>query len=268
MKTITLAPDKKVYFASDQHFGLPDYEKSLVREKIFVQWLDEIKNDAQVLFLVGDLFDFWFEYNKAVPKYFVRILGKLAELADLGIQIIFFTGNHDMWMKNYLQEEIGMEVYFEKQEYQINGKRFYIAHGDGLGPGDKGYKRMKKIFRFPFFNWCFKWLHPDLGIALGEYLSRSNKAISGEEDVHFLGEEKEWLILYSKMKLEEEHRDYFIYGHRHLPMQLPIGEKASYINLGDWITYFSYVEFDGEKAELKYLKENSKLSHLLENIKA
>lgn len=268
MKTIQLQPHKKVYFASDQHFGLPDYEKSLVREKIFIQWLDEIKQDAQVLFLVGDLFDFWFEYKKAVPKYFVRTLGKLAELADKGIQIIFFTGNHDMWMRDYLQEEIGMEVYFEKQEYLINDKRFYVAHGDGLGPGDKGYKRMKKVFRFPFFNWCFRWLHPDIGIALGEYLSRKNKTISGEEDVHFLGEDKEWLIMYSKKKEKEVHRDYFIYGHRHLPMDLLIGENSRYVNLGDWISYFSYAEFDGNELTLKYLKSHSKLAHLLENIES
>ena len=268
MRKISLPQNKKVYFASDQHFGLPNYEKSLVREKIFVQWLDSIKHDAHVLFIVGDLFDFWFEYNKAIPKYFVRVLGKLAELADSGIQIIFFTGNHDMWMKNYLQKEIGIEIHFEKQEFEINNKRFYVAHGDGLGPGDKGYKRMKKIFRFPFFNWCFNWLHPDLGISLGEYLSRSNKAISGDEDVHFLGEDQEWLIIYSKKKELEEHRDYYIYGHRHLPMDLSISENSNYINLGDWITYFSYAEFDGNKLELKYLKEHSKLKHLLENIKS
>ncbi len=268
MNTIQLQLHKKVYFASDQHFGLPNYEESLFREKIFVQWLDEIKKDAQVLFLVGDLFDFWVEYKKVVPQYFVRVLGKLAELADLGIQIIFFTGNHDMWMKNYLQKEIGIKVHFEKQEYQINNKRFYIAHGDGLGPGDKGYKRMKKFFRSSFFYWFFKWLHPDWGMALGEYLSRKNKAISGEEDVHFLGEDKEWLVMYSKKKLKEAHRDYFIYGHRHLPMVLSIGNDAQYINLGDWISYFSYAEFNGKELKLKYLKLHKKLAHLLENIES
>ncbi len=268
MKRIDLKPNKKVYFASDQHLGLPDYNKSREREKIFVNWLDYIKKDAQVLFLVGDLFDFWFEYDKVVPKYFVRVLGKLAELTDSGVKIIFFTGNHDMWMKNYLQEEIGIEVNFEKEEYNINNKRFYIAHGDGLGPGDKGYKRMKKVFCFPLFNWMFRWLHPDIGIALGEYLSRKNKIISGDEDINFLGEDKEWLIIYSNKKELEEHRDYYIYGHRHLPMDLSILNNSRYINLGDWITYFSYAKFDGHDLNLEYLKSHSTLSHLVENIKS
>ncbi len=256
MKKIDLKEGKKIYFASDQHFGLPDYEKSLIREKYFVRWLDEIKKDAQVLFMLGDLFDFWFEYKRVVPKYFVRTLGKLAELADSGIKLIFFTGNHDMWMLDYLQKEIGMQVFFAQQEYQINTRRFLIAHGDGLGPGDKRYKQMKKIFRSRFLNWCFRWLHPDIGVALGEYLSRQNKMISGKEEIQFLGEDKEWLIAYSKKKLMEQHRDYFVYGHRHLPMIFALSNDSKYINLGDWISYFSYIEFNGKELKLKYFKND------------
>mgnify|MGYP003599734968 CR=1 FL=1 len=254
MISIELQADKKIYFASDQHLGLPDYAPSRKREKLFIQWLDTIKADAQVIFLLGDLFDFWFEYEKVVPKYFVRTLGKLAELADSGIRIVFFTGNHDMWMGNYLEEEIGMEVYFERQEFMINDKLFFIAHGDGLGPDDHNYKRLKRVFKNPFFNFCYRWLHPDIGVRIGEYLSRKNKMISGDEDVKFEGEDKEWLILYAKRKLQEKHYDYFIFGHRHLPLIIDLGNSSKYYNTGDWIDYYSYLEMGVDYIDLKYFK--------------
>ncbi|MDR1877144.1 MAG: UDP-2,3-diacylglucosamine diphosphatase [Flavobacteriaceae bacterium] len=249
---IEVEEGKKVYFVSDQHFGSPDEVSSKVREKIFVDFLDEIKEEAQVLFLLGDLFDFWHEYKTVVPKGFVRVLGKLAELSDKGIRIYFFTGNHDLWMRDYLQNEIHAVLLREEQEFTINGKAFFIAHGDGLGPGDFGYKRMKKLFINPVARWFFRWLHPDIGMALGNYLSRKNRLISGEEDVKFLGTDKEWLIIFSEEKLNEKHYDYFIYGHRHLPMDLEIGEhkNSHYINLGDWITYYTYAVFDGKELNL------------------
>jgi UDP-2,3-diacylglucosamine hydrolase len=251
---INIEKGKKVYFVSDQHFGAPDEVSSKVREKIFTDFLEAIKEEAQVLFLLGDLFDFWHEYKTVVPKGFIRVLGKLTELSDRGVVIYFFTGNHDLWMRDYLQNEIHAVLFREEQEFIINGKEFFIAHGDGLGPGDHGYKRMKKLFTNPITRWLFRWLHPDIGVALGNYLSRKNKLISGEEDIKFLGEDKEWLIVFSKEKLKERPYDYFIYGHRHLPMDLEIGESGSsrYINLGDWITYFTYVAFDGEKLNLLY----------------
>ncbi len=252
---IKLKEGKKVYFASDQHFGAPDEKSSKLREKVFIDFLEEIKPDCQVLFLLGDLFDFWHEYKTVVPKGFVRVLGKLAELSDHGIVIYCFTGNHDLWMRDYLQEEIHVTLFREEQEFRINDKEFFIAHGDGLGPGDHGYKRMKKLFTNPVARWFFRWLHPDIGVTLGNHLSRKNKLISGEEDVKFLGEENEWLILFSKEKLKEKRYDYFIYGHRHLPMDLEIGENSHYINLGDWITYFTYAVFDGKKFELLPFKE-------------
>lgn len=195
-----LPEGKKIYFASDNHLGAPTPEESAPRERIFLQWLDHIKEDVGVLFLLGDLFDFWFEYKTVVPKGFVRVLGKLAELADAGIPIHFFVGNHDMWMLDYLEKEIGITVYYSPQEFTFNGKSFFIGHGDGLGPYDMGYKRMKKIFKNPFFQWCFRWLHPDWGMRLGHYLSVKNKLISGEEDAIFLGEENEWLAQYAKKK--------------------------------------------------------------------
>ena len=243
---IDLLPGKKVYFASDQHFGSPSPKESKIREARFIRWLDEIKNDAQVLFLMGDLFDFWHEWKHVVPKGYVRVLGKLAELKDSGIDIHFFVGNHDLWMKGYLQDEIGVPVYFEKQYAKINGKNFLLAHGDGLGPGDKGFKRMKKLFTNPMAQWAFRWLHPDIAMQVALYFSQKNKYISGEEDKAFLGEDKEFLILYCKEKLKTENIDYFVFGHRHLPMVLDLEDGAKYINLGDWISYFTYGVFDCE----------------------
>ncbi len=246
-----LPNNKKIYFASDQHFGAPTSELSFPREQKFVAWLDEIKGDAEAIFLLGDLFDFWFEYKTVVPKGFIRVLGKLAEIRDSGIPIYFFVGNHDLWMEDYFQKELNISVFHDNQEYTFGDKTFLIGHGDGKGPGDLGYKRMKKIFTNPFFKWLFRWLHPDIGVRLAQYLSVKNKLISGDEDVTFLGEDNEWLILYSKRKLETKHYNYLIFGHRHLPMKLTVGENAEYVNLGDWITYFTYGVFDGENLEIK-----------------
>lgn len=240
-----------IYFASDQHFGAPTPGESVLREQKFIKWLNSIKDDADVLFLVGDLFDFWFEYKTVVPRGFIRVLGKLAELKDSGIEIYFFTGNHDLWMDDYFEKELGIPVYHRPQEFTFGGKSFLIGHGDGLGPGDKGYKRMKKVFTNPFSKWLFRWLHPDIGIKLAQYLSVKNKLISGDEDVKFLGEENEWLVLYSKRKLETKHYDYLIFGHRHLPMVINVGPNSEYVNLGDWIVYFTYAVFKDGKLELK-----------------
>jgi len=242
---------KKIYFSSDNHLGAPTPEASLPREKVFVNWLDTVKEDAAAIFLLGDLFDFWFEYKQVVPKGFVRVLGKLAELSDSGIPIYFFVGNHDLWMNGYFEKELNITVFHKPQEFTIDNKLFLIGHGDGLGPNDNGYKRMKKVFINPFSKWLFRWLHPDLGVKLAKYLSVKNKLISGDEDVKFLGEDKEWLVKYAQRKLECKHYDYFIFGHRHLPMEIKVGENSTYFNLGDWITHFTYGVFDGERFELK-----------------
>ena len=242
---------KKVYFASDNHLGAPTQEESRLREQRFVAWLDSIKQDAAAIFLLGDLFDFWFEYKTVVPKGFTRTLGKLAEISDSGIPIHYFVGNHDLWMNGYFEDELNIPVYHKPKECTFNDATFFIGHGDGLGPGDKGYKRMKKVFTNRFCKWLFRWLHPDLGVKLGHYLSVQNKLISGDEDITFLGEENEWLVQYSKRKLQEKHRDYFVFGHRHLPLEIDLERGSKYINLGDWITHFTYGEFDGEKFQLK-----------------
>lgn len=246
MITIDVSDTKKIYFASDHHLGAPTPEASLPRERKFVAWLDIIKKDAQAIFILGDLFDFWFEYKTVVPKGFVRVLGKLAEIRDSGIPIYFFVGNHDLWMRDYFEKELDIPVYHKPQEFTINQKKFLIGHGDGLGPGDKGYKRMKKVFTFPLFQWMFRWLHPDIGMKLGHYFSVKNKMISGDEDAQFLGEDKEWLVQYCKKKLTEKHYDYFVFGHRHLPLEIDLNANSRYINLGDWISYFTYGTFAGQ----------------------
>jgi len=251
MKTMQIPPGKKVYFSSDNHLGAPTQELSKPREKKFVQWLDEVKEDAAAIFLLGDLFDFWFEYKHVVPKGFVRVLGKLAEIRDSGIPIYFFVGNHDLWMNSYFEDELNIPVFHHPKEFIFNNKTFLIGHGDGLGPGDKGYKRMKKVFTNPFSKWLYRWFHPDLGVPLAQHLSVKNKLISGDDDAKFLGEENEWLVQYAKRKLESKHYDYFVFGHRHLPMSIEVGKDSTYHNLGDWINYYTYGVFNGNTFELK-----------------
>ena len=254
---IEIQDGKNIYFSSDNHLGAPNKEDSLVREKRFVKWLDSIKENASAIFLLGDLFDFWFEYNKVVPKGFVRVLGKLAELSDLGIPIYFFVGNHDMWMNGYFEKKLNIKVFHKPHEFVINNKKFLIGHGDGLGPGDIGFKRMKKLFKSSIAKFLFKWVHPDFGVRIAQYLSTKNKLLSGKEDVIFKGEENEWLAQYCKKILKNENFDFFLFGHRHLPLDIKLSEHSRYINLGDWISYFSYAVFDGTDIELKFQKDKS-----------
>lgn len=249
-----LPEGKKIYFISDFHLGVPDHASSLEREKLVVKFLDEIKDQAAGIFIVGDLFDFWYEYKKVVPKGFVRILGKIAELTDSGIPMWFFVGNHDMWMSGYFEKELNVPVYFEPKTFEFSGKKFYIGHGDGLGPGDHGYKFLKKIFRSKICQFLFGILPPYIGMGIANRLSKSSRAATGNDDAVFLGEDNEWLIVYSKEVLQKEHFDYFVFGHRHLPIDFVLKDGSRYINLGDWIRYFSYAVFDGQNLELKYYK--------------
>ncbi|MCP9752853.1 UDP-2,3-diacylglucosamine diphosphatase [Ferruginibacter sp. HRS2-29] len=242
--------NKKIYFLSDFHLGAPNAADSLVREKMIVRFLDEIKKDAEVIFIVGDLFDFWFEYKHVVPKGYTRILGKLAELTDAGIPVHFFVGNHDMWMTDYFQKELNIPVYFEPKEFEFYGKKFLVGHGDGLGPGDHGYKFIKKVFRNPVCQWLFGILPPRIGIGLANYFSRKSRAKTVDVEEKFLGEDNEWLIIYSKEILQQKHFDFFIFGHRHLPIDFKLKDNSQYINLGDWIKFFTYAVFDGEKVSL------------------
>jgi UDP-2,3-diacylglucosamine hydrolase len=246
-----LAAGKKVYFLSDFHLGAPDEKASRVREAQIVQFLQTARQDAAAIFIVGDIFDFWFEYKEVVPKGFVRLLGCLASINDAGIPIHIFTGNHDLWMQDYLTKEIGASVYFSAKEFTFSGKQFFVAHGDGLGPGDEGYKFLKKIFTNPICKFLFRWMHPDLGIKLANFFSSQSRIKTGSSDEIFLGEDKEWLIIYSKELSQTNKANYFIFGHRHYALDLKISDNARYINLGDWIRSNTYAVFDGNDLELK-----------------
>ena len=247
----------KVYFASDFHLGIDARFSSREREKQIVRWLELIREDASALYLVGDLFDFWFEYRSVVPKGYVRLLGKLAELRDAGLPVYFFAGNHDRWMFRYFEEELEIPIYQQSLIRDIMGTTFFIGHGDGLGPGDHGYKFLKKIFANPVCQWVFARLHPNIGIRLASYWSGRSRALN-PSDGKFLGPQEEWLIAYSNYKLDEVDVDYFIFGHRHLPIDYTLKNgRSRYINLGDWMNYNSYAVFDGKDLEIRFF-ENDK----------
>lgn len=242
---------EKIYFASDFHLGVPDYQSSLQREKKVVAWLDTVKHDAAAIYLVGDIFDFWFEYKYTAPKGYVRLLGKIAEITDSGIPVYIFTGNHDMWLFDYLPKEIGVQVFREPIEKTYGGKLFLIGHGDGLGPGDRWYKFLKKVFANRFCQWLYARIHPNLAFAVAQYFSKRSRIATGTNDSTYLGDDKEWLVLYCKQMLTKKPYDFFVFGHRHLPIEMSVGERATYINLGEWVNYFTYAEFDGHNLHLK-----------------
>lgn len=242
---------KKIYFASDFHLGVPTLESSLQREKRICRWLDTIKHDAAELFLVGDIFDFWYEYTYTIPKGTVRLLGKIAEFTDAGIPVHFFVGNHDLWMKDYFVKELNVQVHHAPVTRVFANKVFYIGHGDGLGPGDNWYKFLRKIFASKTCQWLFSRLHPNLAFWIARRSSKRSRVITGDSDEKFLGQENEWLFLYCRDYLKNHKTDYFIFGHRHLPLDLDVDGKARYINLGEWINYNTYAVFNGQELELK-----------------
>jgi len=254
MIDIKLNPSKRIYFCSDNHLGSPNRNLSLEREKIFITWLDQIKADAQAIFFLGDLFDFWFEYKKVVPKGFTRLFGKLAELSDSGIDLFFFVGNHDCWIGNYFEDELGVNVFHKKVDLNIDNYNILIGHGDGLGPGDNKYKFLKLLFRNPILKKLFSFIHPDIGISLGSFLSQKNKILSGSEKV-FESEDKEMLFSYCKDVLKTKYYHFFIFGHRHIPLELDLGNNSKYFNTGDWITHFSYLVYDGNSFNLNYFNK-------------
>lgn len=247
----------KIYFASDFHLGIPDHDSSLKREKLLVSWLEMVRKDADEIFLMGDIFDFWFEYKTVIPKGFARLFGKLAEMTDQGIPIYLFRGNHDIWAFDYFEKELGIRLQRKAIIREWAGKRFFLSHGDGLGPGDNGYKFLKKVFEFRPNQWLFRWLHPDLGTRLALYFSRksryANELRDQKEFMDFgkLDLSKERLYLFSKTFLKSDPSiDYFIFGHRHIPVKLDVEGNSKFINLGDWVTNYSYAVFDGESLNL------------------
>lgn len=250
----------KIYFVSDVHLGAPALKNNREREQLFVQWLDEIKQDAEALFLMGDIFDFWFEYRKVVPKGFTRVLGKVAEMADSGIDIHFFTGNHDIWTFGYLEEELGITIHRKEYKTEFSGKKFFLAHGDGLDPFDKGYHLLKKLFTNQPLQWLFARLHPNFAFRIAHNWSKHSRISNGIMADGYQGDEKEGLYVFANSVLGQEHFDYFVFGHRHLLVEKPIGKSSSFINLGDWINYFSFGVFNGDKFELKEYKVQDKTS--------
>jgi len=248
---VNLTPGKKIYFISDFHLGVPNEADSRKREDKIVAWLNSIRNDVQILFLMGDVFDYWFEYKEVVPRGYVRLLGKLAELSDAGVEMHYFTGNHDMWVFDYLPKEIGLQIHRSPIQREYNDKKFFLGHGDGLGPGDYGYKFIKKVFANKLAQWLFARIHPNTGIGLMKFFSRRSRIATGTSDDVYLGDDKEWLMIYSREVLQKEHYDYFIFGHRHMPLDKALSDKSRYINLGEWINHFTYADYDGQELHLK-----------------
>lgn len=241
---------KKLYFASDFHLGAPNETESKIREKRIIRWLDSISNDAAAIFLVGDIFDFWFEYGEVIPKGFIPFISKISQIREQGVPILFFTGNHDLWMKDYFTRELGIPVYHHPIVLSVEGKKILIGHGDGLGQGDNSYKFLKTVFTNPFANWLFRWLHPDLGVKLAKaWSSRSRITNMGKNENRFMNED-EWLWQYCKDLESRFHHDFYIFGHRHLPLELPVGEKSTYFNLGEWVSQNTYLEFDAAGGKL------------------
>ena len=250
----TLPDGKKIYFLSDIHLGAPVLVNNREREQILVEWLENIRPECGILFLLGDIFDFWFEYKRVVPKGYIRFLAKICEFTDEGIPVHFFTGNHDIWAFDYLPRECGIILHTHNEVFHINGKRFLIGHGDALNPKDRGYLFLYQTFHNRFLQRCFRWLHPDLGILLAQKWSSHSRLENGKiEADSFRGEEQEEIVRFCKQTLIHHHLDYFIFGHRHFPIDLPLAPGSHYINTGDWITYYSYAIFDGTKVILEYL---------------
>jgi UDP-2,3-diacylglucosamine hydrolase len=255
---ITSLENKKIYFASDFHLGVPDHASSMQREKSIVQWLDSIKHDAHSIYLLGDIFDFWFEYKYTIPKGYIRLLGKLAELRDAGIPIVFFTGNHDMWMFDYFPKELGIPVFRKPTLLEVGDHKLLIGHGDGLGPGDRSYKVLKKFFNSNVCQWLFARIHPNLGIAIANAWSRKSRITNNMREEKFEGQEREFLWIYCNELQKTRHHDYYIFGHRHLPLNLQVADNSTYINLGEWVHFKTYAVYDGTNVELKEFKPETR----------
>jgi UDP-2,3-diacylglucosamine hydrolase len=253
---------KNIYFASDFHLGSPDHAESRIREDRIVRWLTSIESTCSELFLMGDIFDFWFEYRTVVPKGYIRLQGKLASMSDAGIKIYFFKGNHDMWVEDYFTKEMGIQIVSDELVIERGGKSFYLHHGDGLGPGDGNYRILRSIFRNPVCRWLFSILPPTIGLGIATGWSSKSRIVNTRVEEVFIGEENEWLAVYSREVLAKQHYDYFIYGHRHLPMVIELGNNSQYYNIGEWFGFNSYAVFDGEELSLKYFEREPYPHHV------
>ena len=246
--------NKYIYFASDFHLGYPDYEHSKERENLLIEWLISIKDTCEELFLVGDVFDFWYEYKWVVPKGYVRFLAKLAEFTDSGIPVHMFQGNHDTWLSDYLPKEIGVQMHGKPVIREFGDKKLYIHHGHALGKYDKGMNFLNAIFNNRFLQWWFSRIHPNAAFGFAHAWSSHNRRKKVYESENYLGDDKEWLFKHSKDVLKTTHYDYFIFGHRHVAIDRPLQDNSRYVNLGNWITNTTYAVFNGSELELKMYK--------------
>lgn len=242
--------NKKIFFLSDFHLGIPNISESEKREKHIVQFLDCIENECAELFIIGDIFDFWFEYKHVVPKGYFRLLNRLAQFSDKGIKLHIFEGNHDLWQFGYLEKSLNATVYKKPIFFERNGKKFYVGHGDGLGPKQNKFKFILWMYRNPILQKLFAWIHPDIGIPIANWFSSESKKKTYAGNYTFYGEH-EYLIRHCREELGVDSADFFIFGHRHLPMIYPLNNKSAYINTGDWIQFYTFVEFDGNFATMK-----------------
>jgi UDP-2,3-diacylglucosamine hydrolase len=247
--TFILPEHKKAYFISDIHLGLYPYDHSSMRERMVVEWLESIRKDAGILFLAGDIFDFWYEYRKVAPRGFIRFLAKICEFTDNGIPVYFFTGNHDVWVFDYLSAETGVKVFRNPITIAINEKFFFIGHGDGVGPGDSSYKILRHIFHNKLLQFLFSRLHPNLALSLGHSWSKHSRYSKGLSEP-FYGKEKEFNVLFAKDYVTTHPVDFFIFGHRHIAMEIPITDTSKLFNLGEWIVSNTYGEFNGNEMRL------------------
>jgi UDP-2,3-diacylglucosamine hydrolase len=250
MEQLELKAGKKVYFASDFHFGIPDAAKSREREKLVCAWLREIAHDAQRVYLLGDLFDAWMEYDRVVPKGSIRFLGQLAAMRDAGIEVEVFTGNHDLWMRGYFEEELQIPVHKDLKEVSISGKKFVMGHGDGISPREKKYRLLKGLLHHPLLQWVYRKLHPDWGLAIADYFSRLGPKHK-YEDLQMKEEGEEYQLQFAAWYLQKQECDYFVFGHRHIPLYKELTEKTVFVNLGDWLNLNTYAVFDGKTMSLK-----------------
>lgn len=243
----------KIYFASDFHLGIDAELTSIEREKKIVRWLQMVSKDAKTIYWVGDVFDYWFEYRHTIPKGYTRLFGQLSAMRDKGIDIYFFTGNHDMWMFRYFKDELDIPIYRDPIRLELDGKKFHIGHGDGLGPGDQGYKMIKKIFNHKLSQWFFSWVHPDWGLPLMRFFSAKSRAYTGDESA--FNPRKEWLVLYCLQDIKSQPTDYYIFGHRHLTIDYTLPDSSSrYINLGEWLYACSYAVWDGKELTIHFFE--------------
>lgn len=244
------------YFASDFHLGADYKDTSVDREKKIVRWLVSIEEDCNTLFLVGDVFDYWFEYKNSVPKGYFRLFGQLAKMIDSGTEIHFFVGNHDMWVKDYFLNELGIFTHFHPKTFEIDGQVFFIGHGDGLGPGDFKYKAIKKVIRNPLAQWMYGWLHPNLGLPIMKFFSQHSRDSQGEEPIKNI--EQEWLVRFCEDHSKTHDVDFYIFGHRHIPIWYNLkNKKSTYINLGEWLEFCTYGKWNGKEMSILFF-ENEK----------